>query len=149
MWGMSVELPFAPVDTIIRRNADGLRVSSGAAEELARQIQQRGARLAASAADRAIEDGRKTLMLEDFAVETPPERSSLVLPVAPVDRVARLELNDRYRVSMDARIALAALLERFADDVATAAAFLARHAGRRTVKAEDIEGYFALLPQFE
>ncbi|ERG89609.1 MAG: histones H3 and H4 [halophilic archaeon J07HX5] len=146
---MSVELPFAPVDTIIRRNADELRVSSGAAEELARQIQQRGARLAASAADRAVEDGRKTLMLDDFSIETPPERSSLVLPVAPVDRVARLELNNRYRVSMDARIALAALLEQFADDVATAAAFLARHAGRRTVKAEDIEGYFQLAPQFE
>jgi archaeal histone-like protein len=146
---MSVELPFAPVDTIIRRNADELRVSSGAAEELARQIQQRGARLAASAADRAVENGRKTLMLDDFSIETPPERSSLVLPVAPVDRVARLELNNRYRVSMDARIALAALLEQFADDVATAAAFLARHAGRRTVKAEDIEGYFQLAPQFE
>ena len=33
--GMSVELPFAPVDTIIRRRADDLRVSADAAEELA------------------------------------------------------------------------------------------------------------------
>ncbi|HKL29999.1 MAG TPA: histone-like protein, partial [Natrialbaceae archaeon] len=43
---MSVELPFAPVDTIIRRNAGDLRVSAEAAEELARRVQHRGAALA-------------------------------------------------------------------------------------------------------
>ena len=50
---MSVELPFAPVDTVIRRNAGQLRVSAEAAEELARQIQSNGAERAAAAAERA------------------------------------------------------------------------------------------------
>ena len=48
---MSVELPFAPVDTVIRRQAGGLRVSAEAAEELARRIQEEGADLAAAAAE--------------------------------------------------------------------------------------------------
>ena len=146
---MSVELPFAPVDDVIRRNADGLRVSAEAAEELARRIQQEGARLAADAAARADADGRKTLMVEDFGTESVPDKDSLTLPIAPVDRVARLDIDDRYRVSMDARIALAADLETFADEVAAAAALLARHAERRTIKAEDIETYFELEHYFE
>jgi len=49
---MSVELPFAPVDGIIRRNAGDLRVSADAAEELARRIQAHGAELAIDAAER-------------------------------------------------------------------------------------------------
>jgi histone H3/H4 len=144
---MSVELPFAPVDSVIRRNAGGLRVSAGAAEELARRIQERGAALAAEAAEQATADGRKTLMVEDF---DPPDRDrdSLELPVAPVDRIARLDIDDRYRVSMDARVALAAVLEEYADDVAAAAATLARHAGRRTIKAEDVEAYFDLATYY-
>jgi len=144
---MSVELPFAPVDSVIRRNAGDLRVSAGAAEELARRIQDHGAALAADAAERATDDGRKTLMVEDFDPSA-RDRESLELPVAPVDRIARLDIDDRYRVSMDARVALAAVLEEYADDVAAAAAALARHADRRTVKAEDIEAYFQLLPYY-
>jgi histone H3/H4 len=142
---MSVELPFAPVDTIIRRNAGELRVSAGAAEELARRIQTRGADLAVDAAERATSDGRKTLMAADFEVETVVDREELELPVAPVDRIARLDIGSRYRVSMDARIALADILEDYADNVALAAAKLARHADRRTVQAEDIETYFSLF----
>jgi histone H3/H4 len=145
---MSVELPFAPVDTIIRRNAGDLRVSSGAAQELARRIQDRGARLAADAAGLATGDGRKTLMAADFEVAGDVDKDDLALPIAPVDRIARLDIDD-YRVSMDARIALATLLEAFADDVAAAAARLARHADRRTVKAEDVDAYFDLEQYFE
>lgn len=144
---MSVELPFAPVDTIIRRNAGDLRVSAEAAEELARRIQTRGAGVAAEAAERATADGRKTLMAEDFG-NVSADKDDLELPVAPVDRIGRLEIDDSYRVSMDARVALAGLLETFADDVARAAAALARHAGRRTVKAEDVEMYFELAPYY-
>jgi histone H3/H4 len=147
--GMSVELPFAPVDDIIRRNAGSLRVSAGAAEELARRIQQRGATLATTAADRATEDGRKTLMATDFGVESVPNKDGVTLPIAPVDRIARLDIDDRYRVSMDARIALASVLESYADTVAAAAAALARHADRRTVKAEDVEACFRLQQYFE
>jgi len=145
---MSVELPFAPVDTIIRRNADELRVSSGAAEELAERIQQRGAELASAAAERATGNGRKTLMAEDFGVD-PGGSEELELPIAPVDRIARLDIDDRYRVSMDARVALARTLESFADTVAAAAATLARHADRRTVKRADIEMYFELRPYYD
>jgi histone H3/H4 len=145
---MSVELPFAPVDAVIRRNADGLRVSAGAAEELARRIQQRGASLAEDAAVEATKDGRKTLMPADFGVETVPEKDRLELPVAPVDRIARLDIDDDYRVAMDARVALADILESFADAVAAAAATLARHADRRTVKAADVETYFELAQYY-
>ena len=145
---MSVELPFAPVDTVIRRNAGQLRVSAGAAEELARRIQERGAALAAEAAEAATADGRKTLMAEDFDAEA-IDKDQLELPVAPVDRIARLDIDDRYRVSMDARIALASELESYADTVATAAAILARHADRRTIKAEDMTAYYELEPYFE
>jgi histone H3/H4 len=146
---MSVELPFAPVDGIIRRNAGDLRVSAEAAEELARRIQKQGARLADDAAARATGDGRKTLMAADFGVDTVPNKDDVALPIAPVDRIARLDIGDQYRVAMDARIALASLLESYADNVATAAAALARHADRRTVKAEDIEAYFGLQQYFE
>ncbi|GAB7092729.1 histone family protein [Halorubrum luteum] len=142
---MSVELPFAPVDQIIRRNAGDLRVSADAAEELAERIQSHGAELAIDAAERATADGRKTLMASDFGVEQVIDREELTLPVAPVDRIARLRIDDRYRVGVDARIALADILEDYADNVASAAATLARHADRRTVQAEDIETYFALF----
>ncbi|WP_246986344.1 histone [Halorientalis marina] len=146
---MSVELPFAPVDTVIRRNAGNLRVSAEAAEELARRIQKRGAALAIDAAEEATADGRKTLMASDFGVETVPDKDRLELPVAPVDRIARLDIDDSYRVAMDARIALADILESYADNVAAAAADLARHADRRTVKAEDVQAYFELAQYFE
>jgi histone H3/H4 len=146
---MSVELPFAPVDSIIRRNADGLRVSSEAAEALTHRIQDRGAELAIDAAERATRDGRKTLMPEDFGVESVPESDALELPIAPVDRIARLDIDDSYRVAMDARIALASILEAEADTVAATGAILARHADRRTIKGEDIELYARLDPYFE
>ncbi len=145
---MSVELPFSPVDTVIRRNAGQLRVSAGAAEELARRIQLRGAKLAQDAAGNATQDGRKTLMAEDFDAPI-VDKDTLELPIAPVDRIARLDIDDRYRVSMNARIALANELESYADTVATAAAVLARHADRRTITADDIETYYELKPYFE
>ncbi|WP_410765660.1 histone [Haloferax sp. DFSO60] len=142
---MSVELPFAPVDEIIRQNAGSLRVSAGAAEALAHRIQVHGSDLAIDAAERATADGRKTLMAEDFGVQQIVERDELELPIAPIDRIARLNIDDQYRVSMDARIALADILEDYAHNVAGAAVKLAHHADRRTVQAEDIETYFSLF----
>jgi histone H3/H4 len=141
---MSVELPSAPVDTVIRRNADGLRVSAEAVDALAHRIQDHGAGLAETAADEATADGRKTLMPSDFGVEEVPEKDSIELPIAPVDRIARIDIDDRYRVAMDARVVLASVLEAYADTVAAAAATLARHANRRTIKAADIERYHDL-----
>ncbi len=146
---MSVELPVAPVDALIRREAGGLRVSADAAEELARRIQQAGADMAVHAADNASDDGRKTLMAQDFDVSDPAEKGELALPIAPIDRIARLDIEDRYRVAMDARLALASRLEAFATDVAAAAAVLAAHADRRTIKGEDVELYFELKQYFE
>ncbi|WP_222920134.1 histone [Natrinema sp. SYSU A 869] len=142
---MNVELPFAPVDTIIRRNAGDLRVSADASKELATQIQEHGSELAIDAAEEATADGRKTLMAQDFGVETVVDKDDLELPVAPVDRIARLEIDNRYRVSMDARVALADILEDYADNVAQAAAILAHHADRRTITDDDIETYFSLF----
>ncbi len=84
-------------------------------------------------------------MASDFEVDTVVDKDDLELPVAPVDRIARLEIDDRYRVSMDARIALADILEDYADNVARAAAILARHADRRTIIDDDIETYFSLF----
>ena len=142
---MSVELPFAPIDGVIRRNAGDLRVSADAAEALARHVQNHGASLATEAAERATRDGRKTLMAEDFGVEALPDKDELTLPIAPVDRIARLEIDDDYRVAMDARIALASILEEYASEVAQTAATLARHADRRTVKADDVTTYIELF----
>ncbi len=142
---MSVELPFAPIDELIRRKAGDLRVSAGAAEELARRVQDHGADLAVQAAESATADGRKTLMPQDFAVEHAVDRDQLTLPIAPVDRIARLRIDDSYRVSMDARVALADILEEYAENIARSAAVLAEHAGRRTIQAEDVETYFELF----
>jgi histone H3/H4 len=142
---MSVELPFAPVDTLIRREAGDLRVSADAAEALAREIQEHGAELAAEAAEKAAADGRKTLMVEDFGAGQRPDPNSITLPLAPIDRIARLDIADRFRVSQDARLALAAVLESYATDIAEGARHLAEHAGRRTIQAEDIELYVRLV----
>ncbi len=142
---MSVELPFAPVDSIIRAQAGDLRVSADATEELAQRIQSHGAEVAISAAEQAATDNRKTLMAEDFGVEQVVSRREVTLPIAPIDRIARLEIDSQYRVSMDARIALADILEEYATNVAEGAAILARHADRRTVQAEDIQTYFSLF----
>ena len=141
---MSVELPFAPVDDIIRRNAADLRVSADAPKLLAEKIQAHGAERAVVAARHATDDGRKTLMAADFGREEVPRKSDLALPIAPIDRIARLNIDESYRVSMDARLVLAAQLETYADEVAAAAVTLTRHAGRRTVKTEDIETYFQI-----
>ena len=141
---MRVELPFSPVDSLIRTQAGDLRVSADAAEALARQIQDDGAEIAATAAQQTEADGRKTIMVEDFgSVEVPP-RDSLTLPIAPIDRIARLDVADRYRVAEDARLALANRLEDRAITIAAGARELAEHAGRRTIQAEDIELFVEL-----
>jgi histone H3/H4 len=142
---MSVELPFAPVDDIIRREAGSLRVGSDATEELARWIQNHGATLAVDAAERATREGRKTIMIADLGLEEVSDPDGASLPIAPVDRIARLEIDDRYRVGEDARVALAVRLENEAAEVAAGTATLAKHAGRRTVQAEDVRTYTRLV----
>ncbi|MBE0516163.1 MAG: histone family protein [Methanophagales archaeon] len=58
------------------------------------------------------------------------------LPIAPVTRIVRNA--GAERVSEDASQELARLLEAYGDKIARKAVSLARHAGRRTVKREDL-----------
>ncbi|RAP50719.1 MAG: histone [Methanosphaera sp. SHI613] len=60
-----------------------------------------------------------------------------ILPKAPVKRI--IESAGAARVSDEATVALAQVLEDEAMIIAERAIKLAKHAGRKTIKAEDIE----------
>ncbi|QDA30973.1 histone family protein [Thermococcus indicus] len=59
------------------------------------------------------------------------------LPIAPIDRLIRKA--GAERVSEDAAKVLAEYLEEYAIELARKSTDFARHAGRKTVKAEDIK----------
>ncbi|RAP51754.1 MAG: histone [Methanosphaera sp. rholeuAM270] len=58
------------------------------------------------------------------------------LPIAPIKRI--LKNAGAARISDDAAVALAEVLEEFGEDLAMQATKLAKHAGRKTIKAEDV-----------
>ena len=59
------------------------------------------------------------------------------IPLAPMGRI--IKNAGAQRVSVDAEEALGKVLEQWAEDVSRQAVKLAKHAGRVTVKASDIE----------
>jgi histone H3/H4 len=59
------------------------------------------------------------------------------LPLAPIDRLIRK--SGAERVSEDASEAMAAIIADFVEDLSTQAYKLAKHAGRKTITAEDIQ----------
>jgi len=58
------------------------------------------------------------------------------LPLAPIDRLMRR--SGAERVSEDASEAMAKLITEFVDDLSSQATKLAKHAGRKTLTAEDV-----------
>lgn len=63
--------------------------------------------------------------------------TSKLLPLAAMEKL--LKQGGAERVSDKAKVALKSVLEEEAQEIATKAIKLANHAGRKTVKAEDIK----------
>lgn len=63
------------------------------------------------------------------------------LPLAPFERVLR-ESGKNVRVSLDSAQELSKVMGELASEIAEEACLLAKHAGRKTVKSQDVEMAF-------
>jgi len=68
-----------------------------------------------------------------------------ILPLAPVERLIRSASDGDIRVSESARGALTEVLEDIGIKIAKEAIIETKHAGRKTVKAEDINRALEIL----
>jgi len=64
-------------------------------------------------------------------------KTSREIPLAPLERILRQE--GGYRVSEEAAEKLRDVVENLAREIAKVSVDMSRHAGRRTIKAEDVE----------
>ncbi|NIA11403.1 MAG: histone [Nitrospiraceae bacterium] len=68
-----------------------------------------------------------------------------ILPLAPVERLIRSASDGDIRVSESARSALTEVLEKIGTKIAKEAIIETKHAGRKTVKADDISRALDIL----
>jgi len=59
------------------------------------------------------------------------------LPIAPIERIVKK--SGAERISEDAKVELAKILEDYGSKIAAEAVKLAKHAGRKTIKTDDIK----------
>jgi len=59
------------------------------------------------------------------------------LPIAPIERIVKK--SGAERISEDAKKELAVILEEYGSKIAMEAVKLAKHAGRKTIKTDDIK----------
>ena len=71
--------------------------------------------------------------------------SKKIIPLAPVERLIRTASDGDIRVSESARGALTEVLEDIGIKIAKEAIIETKHAGRKTVKAEDINRAIEIL----
>jgi histone H3/H4 len=136
------QLPIAPITRIIR-NAGAERVSEDASLELVNYLGGSSKRISKKAVSLAKHAGRKTVKRGDIllAFGSSPERRvsrrrTFGTPIKPITRMIRNA--GAERVSKDASLELVNYIENTSKIISKRAVSLAKHAGRKTVKSEDI-----------
>lgn len=76
-------------------------------------------------------------------------KSKRLIPVAPVERILRKAGENKIRISENASVELTDVLEEIGYNISVEAIKLAKHAGRNTVKKEDIALAIEIMKQFK
>ena len=137
------ELPIEPINRIIR-NAGAHRVSKDASLELVNYLEGISKRASRKAVRYTKHARRKTVRRKDILLalgSVPSQRVStrraFMTPIKPITRAIRNA--GAHRVSKDASLELVNYLENSSTIISKKAVSIAKHAGRKTVKREDIE----------